>query len=127
MGRGDVVKTVIAQDTAFVGDLESSGSIRVDGRYEGVLTAGGDLIIGENGHVQGKVCAKNITVAGKLLGEIEARGKLELVPTAYVQGEAQMMFLVVEEGAFFQGRCEPVSRDDLKERGKTLQIETPGE
>lgn len=125
MGRSDVVKTVIAQDTAFVGDMESSGSIRVDGRYEGNLMVGGDLIIGENGYVQGKVSAKNISVAGKLLGEIEARGKLELVPTAYVQGQAQMMFLVVEEGAFFQGQCEPVSREDLKERGRSLQIETP--
>jgi cytoskeletal protein CcmA (bactofilin family) len=85
------------------------------------------LIIGESGNVQGKVGAKNVTIAGQLNGEIEARGKLELLPTANVQGDAQMMFLVVEEGASFQGQCEQIPRGDLKERGKSLQIGTPNE
>jgi cytoskeletal protein CcmA (bactofilin family) len=131
LGRNDAasrrIDTIIGKESTFVGNIDSNGSIRIDGRYEGMMAAGGDIIVGETGVVQGKISAKNITVAGKVSGELEARGKLELVPTASVQGEAQMMFLVVEEGAFFQGQCSQVSREDLRERGKSLQVETPGE
>lgn len=119
------IDTVIGKDTVFVGNIESAGTIRVDGKIEGEVITEGDLIIGEFGAIQGKISAKNVTVAGQLVGEIEARGKLELVPTANVQGNAQIMFLVIEEGAFFQGRCEQIPRVDLKDRGKNLNVETP--
>jgi cytoskeletal protein CcmA (bactofilin family) len=128
MARNDVrIDTIVGKDTVFVGNIESSGSIRVEGRFEGQLITEGDLIIGESGSVQGKVGAKNVTIAGYLNGEIDARGKLELLPTATVQGDAQMMFLVVEEGASFQGQCAQIARGDLKERGKSLQVGTVDE
>lgn len=128
MARNEIkIDTIIGKDTIFNGNIESSSSIRVEGRYEGQIVTEGDLIIGESGFVQGKVGAKNITVAGHLIGQIEARGKLELLPSANVQGEAQMMLLVVEEGAYFQGNCQQIPRGDLKERGKNLQIGTPND
>lgn len=129
MGRQEAnnrrIDTIIGKDTIFVGNIESAGTIRVDGKIEGHIITEGDLIIGENGMIQGKINAKNVTVAGQLVGEIEARGKLELVPSASVQGDAQVMFLVIEEGAYFQGNCQQMPRGDLKDRGKNLNIETP--
>lgn len=119
------IDTVIGKDTAFRGTVEAEGTIKIDGRFEGDISAAGDLLIGETGFVQGTTVAKNITVAGQLLGKVEARGKLELLPTAKVQGELKMTLLVVEEGAFLQGNCEALPRGDLKERGKTLKVETP--
>lgn len=121
------VDTVIGKDTTLRGTVESEGAIRVDGRFEGDITTAGDMFIGESGFVQGTVVAKNITIAGQLQGRIEARGRLELMPTASVQGEIKMSLLVVEEGAFLQGNCEAMPRGDLKERGKALRVETPVE
>jgi len=83
-------------------------------------------VIGESGVVQGKIKAENITIAGKVQGEVEANGKLELVPTGNLQGEAKMALLVVEEGAVFQGNCQQFSKDS-KEKGKFLPIGTPFE
>ncbi len=119
------IDTVIGKDTAFKGTLEAEGTIKIDGRFEGDIAAAGDLLVGETGFVQGTTVAKNITVSGQLLGKVEARGKLELLPTARVQGELKMTLLVVEEGAFLQGNCEALPRGDLKERGKSLKVETP--
>lgn len=120
------IDTLIGKDSSFSGTIESSGTIRVDGKFEGEITTKGDLVVGESGQVKGKIKAQNITVAGKIDGEVEATGKLELVPTANVQGEARMTLLVVEEGAIFQGNCQQITKDQ-KERGKFLHIDTPKE
>lgn len=113
------VDTLIGKDFSFKGSLEaSSGAVRVDGYFEGELSIGGDLIVGETGNIIGNITAKNITIAGQVRGTIEARGKLELTPTAKVMADTKMVFLIVEDGAFLQGQCEPMPRGDLKERGK---------
>ena len=118
------IDTLIGKDSSITGKLESVGTIRVDGRFEGDIITKSDLVVGENGEVHGKVKAKDITVAGLIKGELEATGKLELVPTAVVEGEAKMSLLVVEEGAVFQGHCQQIPKDQ-KDRGKALRIDTP--
>lgn len=120
------IDTLIGKDSAFAGNIESTGTIRIDGKFEGEIITKGDLVIGESGQVNGKIKAENITIAGKVQGEVEAAGKLELVPTGNLQGEAKMTLLVVEEGAVFQGNCQQFSKD-RKEKGKFIPIETPVE
>lgn len=116
------IDTLIGKESSVNGTLESSGTIRVDGKFEGDIITKSDLVVGENGEVIGKIKARNITVAGIIKGELEASGKLELIPTATVQGEAKMSLLVVEEGAVFQGNCQQLPKD---QKGKPLKIETP--
>lgn len=118
------IDTLIGHESLITGRLESAGTIRVDGKFEGDIITKSDLVVGENGQVQGKIKAKNITVAGLIKGELEATGKLELAPNATVEGEAKMSLLVVEEGAVFQGNCQQLPKDQ-KERGKALRIDTP--
>lgn len=118
------IDTLIGKESAFTGNIESTGTIRIDGKFDGEIITKGDLVIGETGAVQGKIKAANITIAGKVQGEVEAAGKLELVPTGNLQGEAKMSLLVVEEGAVFQGNCQQFSKDS-KEKGKFLPIGTP--
>ncbi|HYH02725.1 MAG TPA: polymer-forming cytoskeletal protein [Bacillota bacterium] len=122
---GFKVDTVLGKDFSYKGIMEASGgSLRIDGYFEGELCIGGDLVIGETGTVYGSIIAKNITIAGEVRGNIEARGKLELTPSAKVLADAKMVFFVIEDGAFFQGQCEPLSREDIKERGKTLVVDS---
>lgn len=112
------VDTIIGKDFVFKGTLEAnSGAVRVDGFFDGDMNIGGDLLVGDTGKVSGNVVAKNITIAGEVIGNIESRGKLELLPTARVTADVKMQFLLVEDGAFLQGQCEPLARGDMKERG----------
>lgn len=120
------IDTLIGKESSLTGNIESTGTIRIDGKFEGEIITKGDLVIGETGQVHGKIKAENITIAGTVQGEVEAAGKLELVPTGTLQGEAKMTLLVVEEGAVFQGNCQQFSKD-RKEKGKFLAIETPVE
>ena len=126
VGGNKKIDTLIGKDSCFTGNIESTGTIRVDGKFEGEISTKGDLVIGETGQVQGKIKAQNIIISGKVKGEVEATGKLELVPTGNLQGEARMTLLVVEEGAVFQGNCQQIMKDQ-KEKARFLQIETPKE
>jgi cytoskeletal protein CcmA (bactofilin family) len=122
---GAKVDTILGKNFKYNGTLEAAeGSLRIDGNFEGELQVGGDLFVGETGVVSGSVIAKNVTIAGQVNGKIEANGKLELTPSAKVLADAKMVFLVIEDGAFFQGQCEPQSREDIKKRDKAIMIES---
>ena len=85
------IDTLIGKDSTFTGNIESTGTIRIDGKFEGEIVTKGDLVIGESGAVQGKIKAENIIIAGKVQGEVEAAGKLELVPTGNLQGRRKWL------------------------------------
>lgn len=64
------IDTVIGKDTVFVGNIESAGTIRVDGKIEGEVITEGDLIIGEFGAIQGKISAKMLLLRDSLWAKL---------------------------------------------------------
>ncbi|WP_134683342.1 bactofilin family protein [Brevibacillus migulae] len=99
----DKIETIIGAGTAVKGTLTVSGTIRVDGMVNGEIFADGDVIIGETGHVIGIVKGRNITVAGRLEGNADAAGLLQLTSTAAVRGDMVVDSFTVEEGAKYKG------------------------
>ncbi len=107
----DKVNTVIGKDTVFNGTLESKGSVRVDGEVEGQIVNKGDFIIGESGKVSIDLKARNVTIAGRFDGSIDASGKLELKRTAVAKGAFKANGLHVEDGAVLDGSIEMKNKD----------------
>ena len=81
--------TLIAANTLFEGKIKTEGSIRIDG----------------------KLSARNITIAGRISGTVNATEKLVLESKSIMQGDIRAARLVVDEGATFDGRC------DMKQAG----------
>lgn len=96
---------LIAAGTVFEGKIKSPGSIRVDGKIVGEITATQNVAIGHSGEVEGNISAKNITVGGKIKGAIMAQEKLVLETKALVRGDIRAAKLVIDEGALFDGKC----------------------
>lgn len=115
----DKVTTVIGPETRFEGTLTARSSIRVDGMVQGKISTPGDLIVGEGGQVEADVEAGNLTVAGSLTGTVEVRGRLEIKQGGALRGELKTDKVIMEEGAFFDGRCS-MSREEPagEEKGK---------
>lgn len=111
--------TVIGKETEIKGTLTSSGVIRIDGKVEGEVTHKGDVIIGETGHVAANISARNVAVGGSVQGNIEAAGKLELLPTARVAGDVKVGSLVISEGAVFRGRSEMPAPEERPAKAAT--------
>jgi len=69
------------------GELCFEGSGRIDGEFEGEITATARVIIGENAAVTAKVKAASIVVAGTFSGEITVSDGIEIRPSARVSAK----------------------------------------
>lgn len=96
---------LIAAGTVFEGKMKTPGSIRVDGRVIGDITATQNISIGTSGDVEGNLTAASVTVGGKLKGSVVVQDKLVFESKAVVRGDIKASKLVVDEGAQFDGKC----------------------
>ena len=87
------------------GELRFETSFRVDGKFTGKVNTAGDLIIGEGGEVEGDLRVGQIFISGTVRGSIRAAKKIQISSRGKVFAEIDTPALVVEDGAFFQGRC----------------------
>lgn len=102
-GEGDL--SLLSAGTSIEGKITTDGSIRVDGKLVGDLVAKANAAVGATGTVEGNVEAKNVSIAGRVVGNITATGKLILEEKSVMRGDIRASILVVDEGAVFDGRC----------------------
>ncbi|MBI2428524.1 MAG: polymer-forming cytoskeletal protein [Ignavibacteriales bacterium] len=95
---------LIGVGTTVDGKIRTQGSLRVDGKLTGEVHAAENLAIGITGEVEGAVNGRNVTVGGKVKGNITAVDKLVLEGKSSVRGDVKAAKLVIDEGATFDGR-----------------------
>ena len=105
-GSSEQLETLVGKDTQIKGTISAGGTVRVDGRVEGEITAKGDIIVGEAGEVKAQIKARNANIAGIVYGDMDVDDKLELSPTAKLYGDIKTGTLIIGEGAVFKGACE---------------------
>jgi cytoskeletal protein CcmA (bactofilin family) len=86
------------------GELEFSNSFRVDGRIEGTIRSRSELMVGEDGSVDGEIDVARCLVGGQVRGTIKASEKLVLLASAKVWAEIHAPAVVMEDGAFLEGK-----------------------
>lgn len=111
--------TIISQGVKIEGKVSSSGSIRLDGNIQGDIVCQGNVTIGDQGEVYGKVDGQSITIGGKVEGIINAKEKLMLESKADLKGDVYTKILVVEAGARFDGKSNMGQSKDSKEISST--------
>lgn len=128
------IETVIGEGTSVRGDIESAGTIRIDGRLEGNINHQGTLIVGPKGYVNANVHSALMAVAGEVTGDLVIDDKLELLATARLTGNIQCGHLVVQEGARFEGQSNMLGSQtsgggvtDLAAGKQRLQARAVGE
>ena len=90
------------------GDLHFEDTFRVDGRITGKVVSDGDLVVGDRGEIEGEIRAGRVFVSGTVRGSIKATRRLEIAVGGRVYAHLEAPSLVVEDGAFFEGRCSMV-------------------
>lgn len=111
----DKVDTLVGQGTLLKGRVEAQGTLRIDGFIEGEIVTTGDVIIGEKGTVKAQVTARNLTIGGTMEGNAIVGESLSILPQGRLVGDAKMKKLIIEEGAFFQGRSEMQGKGEEEE------------
>jgi cytoskeletal protein CcmA (bactofilin family) len=95
--------SIISHGVRIDGNLMSEGNVRIDGIIVGNITVSGNLTIGDSSQLNGEIKAKNITMSGKVVGKILAEEKLKLEPKSVLKGDLITKYLIIEEGACFEG------------------------
>ena len=72
MAKYDQTNSVIGEGSIFEGRFYISGSLRVDGKFEGDIRTDEALVVGETGKVKTNISAREVILAGTLIGDIDA-------------------------------------------------------
>lgn len=97
---------LIQSGTVITGDIESNGNIRIDGTLKGTVIAGGKVILGSTGTVEGEINCINADIEGRVNGHVNVKELLSLKATAVVTGDIFINKLSIEPGARFTGTCK---------------------
>ncbi len=93
----------ISVGTVMRGDLVTAGSVQLDGRFDGRLICS-RLDISTDGYVNGYISAREVFIAGQVVGHVEARS-VTLADGAFVEGDVRYASIALEPGATMTGRA----------------------
>jgi len=97
---------VVAKGTRIEGNFRSPENIRMDGTVVGEVHCDKKLVMGEKSAVEGKVFAQDAVIMGTINGDVAITETLHLQSTAKVKGNITAKFMIVDEGAVFDGDCK---------------------
>lgn len=106
MKKSNKVLALLGKDTNFEGKLTFEGTVRIDGHFEGEITAVGNLIVGRSAMVNADVKISCILISGEVHGNIQATQSIEILPQGHICGTIEAPKIVVHEGALLQGHCQ---------------------
>jgi cytoskeletal protein CcmA (bactofilin family) len=95
----------ISKGTRISGRLDFGEMATIEGEAEGEIT-GDNIEIAPSAVVVARITANRLKVSGRVDGEIVARERIELLPTARLRCTITTPKLVVIEGAQFDGDCK---------------------
>ena len=92
------------QGTTVTGELQFSGTLRLDGNFHGSIHSGDILVVGEHADIHADIRVSEIEVHGRVFGNLEAKRRIEIYPTGRVRGDIQTPLLVINPGGTLDGK-----------------------
>ena len=108
--KGDNMNSTIGAGSVFEGKFYISGSLRIDGKFEGEIKTDNELVVGENGKVKTDIFARSVVVAGTVIGNINAAEEVKLLETAKVLGDIITPTLSIQNGVVSKGNITITGR-----------------
>lgn len=112
------LESLIGANSGFKGDINTKGTLRIDGTMEGNVTADW-VILGEKSSLKGDVTARGIVVGGKVEGSLKAKEIVEIKSKGQVYGDVHTGKLTIIEGGIFDGRSAMT-----KEESKIVEFQS---
>ncbi|MGA1841372.1 MAG: bactofilin family protein [bacterium] len=111
----------MGEGTNFKGILGFNGTFRIDSEFEGEIVTSDTLIIGESAVISAEITVGTIYISGKVIGNINAKERVEINSTGEVYGNIKTPILVIDEGVIFEGNCA-MKKVEEKEKNKEKKL-----
>ena len=110
--------SIIASDMTVIGDLETEGVVRVEGRVRGTVRVGAQVLVSQGAVIEGDLHTQEAVIAGQVSGAIHARERVELLATAMVAGDILTPRISIIEGAQVTGEVKMDAGKRIRGRAK---------
>ncbi len=98
---------VIGKSVQIRGEVKGSEDLVVEGQVEGTITlTESRLTIGQHANVTANVSARDVILLGRLHGNVQATGRVELRQGCDLVGDIAAGRLSIEENALFRGKVD---------------------
>lgn len=95
----------LSPDCSVKGTIHFEGPARIDGHVDGEISAKDLIVIGKSAVVTAKIHAESVILAGTVSGEITAGQRIEIRPSAEMQGSVTTPRLIIDDGASIAVHC----------------------
>jgi cytoskeletal protein CcmA (bactofilin family) len=96
--------SLLDSQLALTGDLDTAGSLRIDGKLDGTVRRADTVVLGVGAVMSGDVHAREVVIGGTITGNVHATERVELQATAIVTGDILTQTILVQEGGVVNGR-----------------------
>jgi cytoskeletal protein CcmA (bactofilin family) len=107
------IETLVGRNTTLKGDIHFTGGLHIDGTVKGNVIAdegtSSVLSLSEHGCIKGEVRVPNVTLNGKVMGDVHASQGIELASHASVTGDVFYNLIEMAMGAEVNGKLVHVS------------------
>jgi cytoskeletal protein CcmA (bactofilin family) len=120
------VVTIIGPGTTITGEIESKGTVRVEGTVNGRIDCEDTIVIHESGHVKADLIGGQVIISGTVEGNTFAHDRLEVTNQGKIVGNITAPRISIAEGVIFEGQCtmkpvgqlKPPTKDGKPEKEK---------
>ncbi len=98
-------KSIIGENSFFQGKFYIEGELHINGKFEGVSLRVDNLYVGRNGRVKSNITTINAVIEGIVVGNITAKNRIMLLPTARILGNIKTPELIIQRGVILEGKC----------------------
>jgi cytoskeletal protein CcmA (bactofilin family) len=113
--------SVTQAEPAIGFELKFKGTLHIEGYFTGkVRSEHGTLVLDEGGEINTDIAVGIAQINGTVVGNIDARYRIELGSAARVIGDLHTTALIIMPGAIFEGRCffhEPLEKAGVNQNG----------
>lgn len=115
------IDTLIARSVKVHGDVEFAGGLHLDGQVTGDVRAdpqeAASLSVSETGSIEGGVDVTDMVLHGTVRGDIVARGRVVLGPSARVEGNVFYGVIEMTMGAQITGKLVRLATGEAAAEG----------
>ncbi len=89
------------------GHITGTEDLQIDGKVDGPISLRGhELTVGSTAQLNSEIQAGDVVVFGKVVGNLHARGRVDIKKDGSIIGDISSARISIEDGAHFKGRIE---------------------
>lgn len=115
----------LGRNDSLEGKLVYDGGLRVQGTLKGEATVTSDILIDRGALADARLAGDNVSVRGRVEGDVIARGRLFLASSAVLTGHVTVARIAIENGATLNGRVTMATLAEAE--GAGAQVGEAGE